>query len=332
MNLLVALAAACATVVFPAFGIYVPTGPLHGPGLLLAGAGGLDTPPAAFAWMRRRVAGDTHRPAGNLVVVRASGSDAYDKPLLREGGFASVQTVFVPPCASRAEVDRVAHVIDRADAVFFAGGDQSHYVAWKNGALIAAVKRAYARGGVVGGGSAGLAIQGAVVYDAVAADRYDADTHTSDATATPLEARISFTTGLFAWPALRDTITDTHFVTRDRFGRTVAFLARILAQRLLPNATTVYALGVDEGSAVVVNSDGIATVYNNAGARGAYLVRASAAPHLEPGQPLRYTVEVSHVAKSGERFNLLAKTTHEPWYAVTVDGSRWPVYSRNPYR
>lgn len=323
---------ACVITVFPAFGAFVPSEHLRGPGLLLGGAGGLGTPAAAFAWLRRRVVGSESRPAGNLIVLRASGSDLYDKPLLHEGNFASVQTVLIPPCAPRAQVDRAAHVVDRADAVFFAGGDQSHYVAWKGSALIEAVKRIYARGGVVGGGSAGLAIQGAVVYDSLAADRFDADTQTADAVSTPLEARMSFTTGLFVWPALADTMTDTHFVTRDRFGRTVAFLARILAGDLLPNATSAYALGVDEGSAVVVEPDGSATVLNRPGAHGAYLVRATERPVLLPGQPLHYTVQVSHVGRNGERFDLLAKTTHEPWYPVSVDGSRSPFYSRDPYR
>jgi len=324
-----ALALACAITVFPPFGTYAPSGGLHGPGLLLSGGGGEETPPAAFAWLHRRL-GSGARPYGNLVVLRASGSDIYDKPLLREGNFASVQTVFVPPCAPRAEVDRAAHVVDRADAVFFAGGDQSHYVAWKGSALVDAVKRVYARGGVVGGGSAGLAIQGAVIYDAVAADRFDEDTHTRDAVATPLEERISFTTGFFSWPALADTITDTHLVVRDRFGRLVVFLARILSAGLLPGGT-VYGLGIDQASAVAVDPDGTATVYNATGGRGAYLVRASAPPQLLPGRPIRYTVAVAHVAHNGQRFDLLAKSTHAPWYAVTVDGSSVPIYSRDPY-
>jgi len=326
-----ALALACAITIFPAFGAHAASGALHGPGLLLSGAGGLGTPPAAFAWVRRRIAGGARRPFGNLVVLRASGSNVYDKPLLREGDFNSVQTVLIPPCAPRAQVNRVANVVDGADAVFFAGGDQSNYAVWKGSALMAAVKRVYARGGVVGGGSAGLAIQGAVVYDSVAADRFNEDTHTADAVATPLEARISFTTGLFAWPALRDTITDTHFVARDRFGRTVVFLARILNENLLPGASSVYALGVDQGSSVAVDPDGSATLFNGDGGRGAYLVRAGTRPRLAAGQPLRYTVEVSHVSHNGERFNLLAKTTSAPWTSVSVDGSRVPPYSRDPY-
>ena len=328
--MIAAVALACNLVVFPPFGTYAPSGRLHGPGLILAGGGEEEAPAASFAWVHRRLGGGA-RPFGNVVVLRAYGSDLYDKDIIRKGNFASVQTVLIQPCAPRAEVDRAAHLVDRADAVFFAGGDQAHYVAWKGSALIAAVKRVYARGGVVGGGSAGLAIQGAVIYDAVAADRYDQDTHTRDAVVTPLEERISFTTGFFSWPALERTITDTHLVVRDRLGRLVVFLARILAAGLLTPGNPVYGLGIDQASAVVVDPDGMATVYNAAGGKGAYLVRAGARPNLEEGQPIRYTVSVSHVARNGERFNLLAKSTHAPWYELTVDGSKTPIYSRDPY-
>ncbi len=331
MALIAAAALACQITVFPRHGTYVPTARLHGPGLLLDGAGITDSPPASIAWLHRRLIGNDETRGGNVVVIRASYSDVYDRPIRQYGNFASVQTVLIPPCASRAGVDSVAGVIDRADAVYFAGGDQANYVAWKGSAMMAAVKRVYARGGVVGGGSAGLAIQGAVVYDSVAGDQMNVETHTADAVVNPLEKRISFTTRLFAWPALAATITDTHFVVRNRFGRTVAFLTRILHDGLLPGARTIYALGVDEGSAVVVDPDGMATLINAKGARGAYLVRADTLPTLEPGRPLDYTVDVSHLSRSGERFDLLHKQTNEPWYAVTVDGARAPVYSRDPY-
>ncbi len=239
--------------------------------------------------------------------------------------------MLIPPCASRAQVDSVTPIVDKADAVYFAGGDQAHYVAWKGTALMRAVARVYARGGVVGGGSAGLAIQGSVIYDSVAGDRLNEETHTRDAVANPLEPRISFTTGLFAWPALADTITDTHLVVRDRFGRMVVFLARIIYDRLLPEARAIYALGVDQASSVVVDADGTATVLNGPGGRGAYLVRADSMAHLAAGPPLRYTVAVSHLGENGEKFDLLHKRTAEPWYTVTVDGAHAPIYSRDPY-
>ncbi|MBV8198572.1 MAG: hypothetical protein JO263_10580 [Candidatus Eremiobacteraeota bacterium] len=321
----------CNVTVFPIYGKYARTAELHGPGLVLDGGGALEAPPSTLAWMHDRLVGNSDWRGGNVVILRAAPGDTYYQQFYRDGNFASVRTILIPPCASRDQVDAVAPILGRADAVYFAGGDQAHYVAWKGSALMEAVKRVYARGGVVGGGSAGLAIQGAVIYDSVAGDRLDLITATRDAAADPLEPRISFTAGLFAWPPLADTITDTHLVTRDRLGRLIVFLARILHDGLLPNSRTVYGLGIDETSSVVVDPDGTATVLNGPGGRGAYLVRADAAPTLLPGEPLRYTVSISHIARDGERFDLLHKRTNGPWYPVTVDGSKSPVYSKDPY-
>lgn len=323
-------AGGCTITVFPRLGAYSPSGRLAGPGLVLAGGGAEEAPPSILWWMHRRLGGAPGRRFGNVVVLRAYGSTDYDGFFYSDGKFASVQTVLIPPCAPRAQVDRAASVVDGADAVFFSGGDQANYVRWEGSALISAVKRVYGRGGIVGGGSAGLAIQGEVVYDAVAADRRGNDTHTADAVTDPLERRISFTTGLFAWPALAQTITDTHLVVRDRLGRTVVFLARILHDGLL--SPPVYALGIDQASAVVVGPDGIGTVLNGSGGRGAYLMRATRRPTLTAGLPIRYSVAIAHIANNGERFDLLHKTSPSPWYVVTVDGSRRPPYSRDPYR
>ncbi len=322
--------ASCAPTVFPPYGTYARSGRLHGPGLFLAGGGGSEAPAAAFVWMHDRSVGPSHGRTGNVVVLRAYGEKSYDLPFYQHANFASVTTVLIPTCASRAQVDSVVPAVDKADALFFAGGDQSDYVAWKGSKLIEAVKRVYARGGVVGGGSAGLAIQGAAIYDSRAADRMNVETHTADAVKHPLEPRISFTTKLFAWPALARTITDTHFAVRDRFGRLVVFLARIVNDDLL-GPGPVYGLGIDQASAVVVDAAGEATVLNAPGGRGAYLLRATDPMNLVAPGSIDYTVEVSHVKTNGERFDLLGKKTSDPWYAVTVNGSKTPPYSTNPY-
>ena len=323
--------AMCVVTIFPRFGTYVPVAHLHGPGLLLDGAGASGSPDNSLTWLHKRLLGDTAQRGGNVVILRASYTNIDDRHFYQAGNFASVQTVLIPPCTSTAQVNSVAPVVDGADAVYFAGGDQANYVAWKGSELIEAVKRVYARGGVVGGGSAGLAIQGAVVYDSVAADATNLETTTADAAKDPLEPRISFTTGLFAWPALQNTITDTHLVARNRLGRTIAFVARIFHDRLLPNAGEIYALGIDGGSAVVVDPDGTAMLLNGKGGRGAYLLRSDTPPLLIPGHPLHYTVEVAHIARNGERFDLLNKQTPEPWYTITVDGTRPPYYNQDPY-
>jgi cyanophycinase-like exopeptidase len=269
---------------------------------------------------------------GNIIVLRAVDANIYDKMFYQYGLFSSVQTIRIPPCASDAAINALVPLIDRADAVYFAGGDQAHYVGWKTTQLIPAVRRVYARGGLVGGGSAGLAVQGAVIFDSVTGDKLDESVTTQDAVQHPFEKSISFTTDYFAWPALADTITDTHFVVRNRFGRTVVFLARIIHDGLLSNIANVYGLGVDQNSSVGVGPDGFGTVFNAPGGKGAYLVHGTPPDPLTNDGPIDYTVQISHVARNGERFDLLHKKTSDGWTSITVNGAAKPFYSSDPYK
>ncbi len=322
----------CTATVFPLAGRIAPTR-RRGPGLLLSGGGVESMPDIGLAWMRAHFGTSARGRAGNVVVLRASGGREYTDRFYRVGRFASVREILLPPCLSRTAVAASAvGALGRADAVIFAGGDQANYARWTGGDLLRAVKAVYARGGIVGGGSAGLAIQGAFAYDSVAADRLHADdftVHTRDAVANPLEAEISFSK-LFAWPPLRRTMTDTHFVERDRFGRTVAFLARAAHDGLA--TPPLYALGVDRGSVVLVEPNGMATVRIAPKSGGAYLVRMSKPPVLVLGQPLRTEVEAVHFGRDGARFDLARKAPNAHWRRVMVDGARIPPYDRDPYR
>ena len=58
-------------------------------------------------------------------------------------------------------------------------------------------------------------------------------------------------------PFLKGVITDTHFVERDRLGRTLVFLARMLQDGM---ASPARAIAVDSTTAVLVEADGTATV------------------------------------------------------------------------
>ncbi|HTA38407.1 MAG TPA: hypothetical protein VK760_05000, partial [Candidatus Acidoferrales bacterium] len=320
--------------VYPLFGKYVASGTLHGPGLLLDGGGAMEAPNASLQWAHNVLAGTAGVTPrfGNVIVLRAVDANIYDKMFYQYGLFSSVQTIRIPPCATNGAIDTLVPLIDRADAIFFAGGDQAHYVKWKSSQLIPAIRRVYARGGLVGGGSAGLAVQGAVVFDSVAGDALDKTVNTANAVRNPFEKSISFTTDFFAWPALANTITDSHFVTRNRFGRTVVFIARIVHDALVPNVANVYGLGIDEASSVGVGPDGFGTVFNAPGGKGAYLVHGTPPDPLTSPGPIHYAVQVSHVGRNGERFDLLHKTTSDGWNTITVDGAHDPYTSSDPYK
>lgn len=329
----------CAPRVFPPAGTPVRTNvPLNGPGLLLSG-GGTDID-ATYTWMHDTIAGMRAKAFGNVVVISAyTETDPYSSYMLPLGPFRSVQKIGVPACATTAELARIAPIVDRADAVFLAGGDQAHYVAWKDSALDAAVRRVWDRNGVVGGTSAGLAVQGEYVYDSVAADRLhpgddDYEVRASNAVPDPFEPEISFTHGFFAWPPMRNVITDTHFARRDRFGRTVAFLARLEAQRHLKTGT-IYALAVDERSAVLVDAHGVGKLAEYTGkgyaTQGAWLIHLLSVTQLTKGKPLIATVRVAHLAEPGATVDLYTKRVQGDAYTIVVDGTKTPFY-QDPYR
>jgi len=242
---------------------------LHGPVLDLAGS---DAEPTALQAMVDAVRGCSHcAPKLDVVVIRASGEGGLNPVFMALDGVDSAQSFVITDRQSSSRPDVVKAVHD-AEIVWFAGGDQCNYIHWVKGTPVQhAVEQVYKRGGGVGGNSAGLAIQGEIAYDACP----DVSAVSKDVLADPYSRDVSLSTGFFRWPALKGIITDTHFHERDRFGRSVVFLARSFAGKPL------YGLGVDEDTSIVAGK-----VY---GPGAAYLLLVDhPAEVLERGKPLTY--------------------------------------------
>jgi cyanophycinase len=239
------------------------------PGYLLMG-GGTDVDDA----MRWLIA---HAGGGDILVLRATGTSAYNPYIAGLGTVNSVATLILKAREASADpfvLDKVQH----AEAIFLAGGDQSNYVTmWKDTPLEDAIRAAAARGVPVGGTSAGLAVLGQFVYAAL-----NESTVSATALANPYDGSITLDRGFLDLPMLEGLITDSHFVTRDRLGRLVTFLARLLQDGWTSNARGI---GIDERTAVLVDGAGRATI---AGSGAAYFLRATGKPATcEPGTPLR---------------------------------------------
>ncbi len=247
-------------------------------GVLLAG-GGTDQPDA-FKWLF------AHAGGGDIVVLRASGADGYHPFAMKIGGLDSIES-FVVKSREASSDAKLLERLGHADAIFFAGGDQSKYVTFfKDTPVEALVNAAAARGVPVGGTSAGLAILGEFSYSAMRAS-----ITTAQALADPLSPDITIDKDFLSLKHLDGLITDSHVVERSRLGRTVAFMARLHQDGWLKaNGTTparpARALAIDRETAVLLERDGTATVV---GPNTAYFMEAAQPPQqYRTGAPLSY--------------------------------------------
>ena len=208
--------------------------------------GGTDVD-AAFQWMMDRSGG------GDVVVIRATGTNAYNPYIKSLGTVNSVETLLIDS-RKKADDDGVAQIIRNAEMLFIAGGDQADYVGyWKGTKLMEAINYLLNVKKVpVGGTSAGAAILGNYYFGA---ERGSVES--ADALANPYATKIALSKDDFLnVPYLQNVITDQHFSQRDRQGRTSVFLGRIMKDW----GKTPNAIAVDEKTAVCIDENGLAIV------------------------------------------------------------------------
>jgi cyanophycinase len=104
----------------------------------------------------------------------------------------------------------------------------------------------------MGGTSAGCAIMGEFVYDASAGGSATTEMALID----PYHAYITFSQSFVEVPYLHSLVTDTHFQERDRMGRMVAFMGRLLQDGMTSEAGVVRSAGFNEQNAMLVDRNG----------------------------------------------------------------------------
>ncbi|MEU0718664.1 pre-peptidase C-terminal domain-containing protein [Streptomyces lavendulocolor] len=259
----------------------VSRGAWNGPAFTMNGAGGVVT-----ATMTRAI-DEIRGGTGTLdVVVLAgsaptSGSRTPECDTITASAGVNSCTTWTLTAAADGNNSQVNTDVRNAEFVYFAGGDQCRYAAWKGTALEASVESVVAKGGGSGGGSAGHHINSPIVYDAC-----NGSVTSAEALANPYDRYISFTTGMFAWANYGSVINDSHFVTRDRMGRTMSFLARAVKDGLAPGGAA-WGVGVEEGGgSLFLDRNGMATQYG----RDAYVVLADHQPEQAVDRrPLTYS-------------------------------------------
>ncbi|MEM1358903.1 MAG: cyanophycinase [Bacteroidota bacterium] len=244
--------------------------------------GGATEDDNAMRWFLRRADG------GDVLVLRASGSDGYNDYFFSDlnVNVNSVETI-VFNNANGANDPRVHEAIQQAEAIWFAGGDQSTYLSYWRGTTVDSLIRSAVqdRNIVIGGTSAGMAILGGFQFSAAGGT-----IRSPQALADPFDPKITIDSARFlAVPYLENVITDTHYDDPDRRGRHVAFLARIGHSF----SATAYGIACDEYTAVCLTPEGIGRVYGDGSEEDyAYFLQANcdAGPPetLANGQPLTW--------------------------------------------
>jgi cyanophycinase len=259
--------------------------------------GGTDVD-ALFTWMSERAGG------GDFVVIRASGADGYNQYVFDLGDFDSVETLVLQNRSASFD-PHVLETIRNAEALFIAGGDQSNYVDfWLGTPVEAAIHELAVKEIPIAGTSAGTAILGEFIYAAL---RQSATS--SKSLADPFHHDITLVRDFLHLPQMDGVITDQHLIERDRLGRTLAFMARIVQDGWQAESRSI---AIDRETAVLVDASGDATIVANADhpTPYAYFIRGGAPEVCQPKTPLTYRNLAVFRAQPGSRFDIPSWSGH----------------------
>ena len=293
--------------------------------LLVLMGGGIDVDDAFRAMIAKARGGSATKV--DVVILRTSGADGYNPYLMAMDGVDSVESIVLKTRAG-ASAPGVLDLVNRADVLFIAGGDQSTYIAlWGGTPLEAAIKAAVARRVPFGGTSAGLAVLGQFDYSGA-----NQSVSSAEALANPYDRDVTLDRSfLNALPLMAGVITDAHLVARDRMGRLVTFLARLSADGWA-GWQSLRGIGVDEQTAVVVDGD-VATIMGNDDGQGgrtgrAYFLKPTMAPTtVQAKKPLTFRSLQVEKRVAGGHYNLATWPTESPYFISVEAGVLMP----NPY-
>ncbi|UKT62653.1 cyanophycinase [Pedobacter mucosus] len=224
-------------------------------GMVLMG-GGTDVD-AAFKWMIDKSGG------GDVVILRATGTAAYNAYINGLGTVNSVETLLIDS-KELANNDTVAYIIRNAEMVFIAGGDQSDYMKyWKGTKTEQALNYLLNdKKAPLGGTSAGCAILGGFYYSGETGGLTS-----TQALGNPYDGNVTlYNNDFLKAPYLQNVITDQHYLTREREGRSIVFLGKINKDWKV----AARGIAVDEKTAVCIDATGKAQVLGDYSATRPY--------------------------------------------------------------
>ncbi len=292
----------------------IETDPLFG--ILLAGGGGDND--QGMAWLAARANG------GDVVVLRASGSDGYNNYIYSQlGTEVNSVTSIVITSSEQADSEAVCEAVENAELIFIAGGNQwNYYNHWKGTCLHDLINaHVNVKSAPIGGTSAGLAVLGEVVFTAE-----NQSVWSDEALGDPYHFRVMLANDFLQVPFMENVVTDSHYNAvydddNNRHGRHTAFLARMIADWQM-NARGI---GVNEYTAVAVDENGLARVFGDPSYFDhAYFLLANAEPDTcLSGKPLHWMNETNALSVYRVRGNNEGSNTFNLINWQEGDGGEW---------
>lgn len=274
---------------------------------MMGGGSDLDE---AFRWLCEKA------PGGDFLILRAHGGADYNPYVAGLCKTNSVATLIIRNRKAALQ-PRVAEIIEQAEVIFIAGGDQSRYVNfWKGTPVEAAINAHVAAGKPIGGTSAGLAVLGEFAYGCLEDKPDDADLTSREVLADPFIKRVTVVRDFLKTPGLDNILTDSHFAKRDRMGRSLGFLARIVQDGW---AKAPHEIAIDEKSALLVEGSGKARVVGTG--LGVYFLQVTEPPAVcTPGQRLTLRNVAAYHAPTGATFDVRNWNGEDgEAYSISVD-------------
>ena len=245
--------------------------------------GGRSEHDEAMKWFLQKANG------GDILVLRASGSDGYNKYLFSELGITvnSVESIVIDN-EEAAHHPYVVERIKKAEAIWMAGGNQWNYIHfWGNSPMKAALNAHISvKKGAIGGTSAGMAVLGDWYFSA-----QNGSITSEEALSNPYDEKVTLGNSFLNIQVLENTITDTHYANRNRQGRHTSFMAKIAQE----SAQQVYGIACDEYTAVCIDETGLARIFGHYPEKteAVYFIQTSCIDNNSPeklsqGEPLTW--------------------------------------------
>jgi cyanophycinase len=263
---------------------------------------------------------------GDVVIIRADDSrGGYEDWIYNDTSrldFPKVNSVSTIILESKKDGNSqsVLKILQDAEMIFFAGGDQSLYIDYlKNTKAAQLIQSRLDHFELsIAGTSAGMAILGEFDYGAHYSSPADEDSNVTakDVLQNPMGNFVDIDQNFIQLPYLNKTITDTHFSQRVREGRLLGFMAKIM----LTGNVLINGIGSDEETAICLDRHGRGKVFGNG---NTYIIKPDIFPVINNDASLNFPpIKVFKLKKNDYfDFNL--------WNSSDAQIEYWKVENKN---